>query len=196
MTIGDLSCEESLAAMVTAPVTQLVGESPLARHAVACPECGRVARVLIERDRSLALQAPAAAEPRMLGGYPTNLIRRRLAFQLLRAGSIAVAVMIGWLYIAQWVNPAVARYRERDATRAEVATFKLRCLTPDAAAALINPYLTGKQSGIFPRSPTVPAIVVRGTASQIAHASNVIAQFDFPEGGCPVKSPAPLSPAP
>jgi hypothetical protein len=64
-------------------------------------------------------------------------------------------------------------------------TITLRCLSPEQAADIINPYVRSRGSGYYMPNSRISAITVRGTADEVAKSRNLIGSFESdPSAAC------------
>jgi hypothetical protein len=186
-----LSCEQSLIALSSAPAGEIIGDSPLARHVAGCPDCSRVAQVVIQRERARSL----ALDPLTRGGDPVVVDDAAMIAQE-REGTVRFVrwVVIGVVAVAGWfgLGKAFDSFAPKG-TVVETMTIPLTCLKGDQARSLVQPYFTQRSDNISAFSDP-PALTLRGRASELAHAKSVIDEFEArykptAQGGCELIGP-------
>jgi 2-oxoglutarate dehydrogenase complex dehydrogenase (E1) component-like enzyme len=71
------------------------------------------------------------------------------------------------------------------ASRLRTETIALKCLSPEQAADIINPYVRSHGSNYYIGNSGVAAITVRGTADELAMSRDLIRQFESdPQASC------------
>jgi hypothetical protein len=177
MQSDSMSCEQSLAAMSTLPSSELAGDSPVARHAATCPQCSRVAQVVLERERSLS----RALDSLSSRGDPAVISETALlASERHAAGRFIRWLLVGALMVTVWFAlDDTLGTRERAAAAAmRVQTIDFSCLVPSDAEKLVEPYIRSNGHGIYPAPDEFRTITIRATPQEIATARVVIAKYD------------------
>jgi hypothetical protein len=191
-----VSCEQSLIALSSAPAGEIVGDSPLARHVATCPDCSRVAQVVLQRERGRSL----ALDPFTRGGDPVVVDDAAMIAQerhgkarFVRWLLIGALVGTGWLALDREVGPL-----NRKRPVIETLTVPLTCLKGDQARSLVQPYLVTRGDNIAAFSDP-PALTLRGTAGELSHVKGVIDEFEArykitSQGSCELVGPKVTAP--
>src|SRR3954471_21813228 len=99
MTPDLLSCEQSLKALSTLSATELQASRALSEHMAVCPDCARVATVVLERERALAV-ALASLAPR---GDPAVIAERSAVAADRRSTARFVKwILVGAMAVTVW----------------------------------------------------------------------------------------------
>lgn len=171
-----MNCDDYLSMLSTLPVEEM-GVGRAREHAVGCRDCDRVTRVVVERERSMQLAfgtLHSFVPAEQIAARALNASRRHMVALWYRIG-LGVALVSSGVYFVQSRNapalPAVPTEREM---------FPLRCISSEAAAELLRPFL-GKSGtlSIHPNS-RIGIIEVEAPVPQMAKARQVLERFDNP----------------
>lgn len=181
-----LSCRDSLQEMATAPATELVGDTPLARHIASCPDCSRVRSVVVERERSLAHaldSITSRADSQVITDAAILASERHGTARFVRwllIGALGVTI---WFALDNVWGPL-----GRPRSGMELMTVPLTCLAPKQGLELVKPYLV-RRGETAVASPDLPVLTLRGYPSELAGARSAIIDFEArfkvgPQGNC------------
>jgi type II secretory pathway component GspD/PulD (secretin) len=115
--------------------------------------------------------------------------RRRTGRVVVMLSGAALVVTI-WIAAATTIIPALNRADAGTASALRTETIPLRCLSPQQAADIIDPYVRTRGSTYYVPTSGISAITVRGNASQVAKARNLIAVFEEDPGAACRSTPA------
>ena len=177
------SCAECLTALSSMRLADLNRESGLVTHCSQCPTCSAVLSEFQLAERRLALTLaelrplpPSAAVAReaIMG---SEKFRRQMAARWFRAAlAIAALVLLG-TYVREevWM-----KHWPLGTTK----TISLRCMPPEAATALVTPYLRSGSPAVY-SVPGAQAITIRGTDREAARAISELETFESKFCGLP-----------
>ena len=171
-----LSCQDSMKELATSPASELVGDTPLARHLAGCPDCSRVGSVVLERERSLshALDSlTSRADPQVITDAAILASERHGTARFVRwllIGALGVTI---WFALNSILGPMD---RERKASATE--TIQFSCLPSQDAEKLIEPYLRSNGSVAYLPPTGFRGLTVRGTPDELATSKSLIAKVD------------------
>jgi hypothetical protein len=182
-------CAECLSALSTARLSDVTPGSAIALHAARCPACMQVVEEVRQSEYRLGLglnEAAAGHASRDLAwaAIEGSEFRRRQRIARWVRGGLAVAAMgVFGIFMESraGTDPATR-------PRVEVTTLRLRCLSSQAAADLVTPYLRSSGSIVY-RADDAHAITIRGRPAEIAAATGQIDRFDDPKE-CTLPAPA------
>lgn len=195
MTSDPISCDESLAALRSAPASELVRDTPVARHLSDCPDCSRVAEVVLERERSLGIALDSLsprADPVLVADRAAIAAERRGTARFFTWMLVAAMAVTAWFFLDDTLGT-----RERSAAAANrVETIRFECLTPAQAEGLIEPYVRSNGHGIYTPPEGIRGITIRAQPTEIGKARQLITEFDAQmrsekKGACTVAPPTP-----
>jgi hypothetical protein len=182
-------CAECLSALSTARLSDVTPGSASALHAARCPACMQVVEEVRQSEYRLALglnEAAAGHASRDLAwaAIEGSEFRRRQRIARWVRGGLAVAAMgvFGIFMESRAGSESSTR------PRVDVTTLRLRCLSSQAAADLVTPYLRSSGSIVY-RADDAHAITIRGRPAEIAAATSQIDRFDDPKE-CTLPAPA------
>jgi len=189
------TCAECLMALSTARVADINPGSAIALHCYTCPDCNRVADEVRYAEYRLASSLNEATPS--TGGYElaawalveSERVRRKRIARWIRGVLAVIALGI--------FGAAMEAFTEDDADRRQhliTETVELRCLSPEAAAELVTPYLRQSGSVVY-NARGIRAITIRGRVEEVAEAKMVVDRLDK-TGECivlPGTSPAPAT---
>lgn len=187
------TCEECLMALSTARVADIKPGSAIALHCYTCPACNRVADEVRYAEYKLAASLNEAT-PTTSGHElaATALVESERARRT-RIGrwirGVLTLIALGIFGAAMEAFTEDSRDRNQHLIN---DTVGLQCLSEEAAAELVTPYLRHSGSAVY-RSGGMNAITLRGRVEEVAAARTVLEQMDK-TGKCAV-SPA-TTPAP
>lgn len=185
-----MTCAEALAAISTASLRDIPADSPVMQHCADCPDCSRITTMVRSQEYDVANvlnNLPPMSDPIALAQQSVVSSRRR------KAGKIAVmltgAALVATTWIAAWMTiiPALNNADSRHASSLHTETIQLSCLSPQQAGDIINPYVRSHGSTFYVPSTGIRAITVRGSATEISNAREIIGQFESdPSAACRV----------
>lgn len=128
-----MNCDTYLSMLETLPVSELAyGDA--ADHATNCRDCGRVTRVVAERERNMLLAYGTISPPvptGLLAAHALELSRRqRIAFYYRFALAIAAVLSVLGFLMMKRIRPAIAR--------AEVSFVRVQCLSGEQAVEILQ----------------------------------------------------------
>ena len=177
------SCAECLTALSSMRLADLSRESGLVTHCSQCPTCSAVLSEFQLAERRLAITLaelrplpPSAAVAReaILG---SEKFGRRIAARWFRA---ALAIT-GLVLLGSYVREEIWLKRWPFAV---TETISLRCMPPDAATALVTPYLRSGNPAVY-SVPGAQAITIRGNDREAARAISELKTFESKFCGLP-----------
>jgi hypothetical protein len=152
------------------------------QHCAGCRDCGPLATQLRDREYEVASvlnSLPPMSNPISVAERAGSLARRR------RVGKVAVFFSGAALVVTIWTaifftgfGRAMMGIDNSGVPRLRTETIPLKCLSPDQAADIINPYVRSHGSTYYIGSSGVAAITVRGTADELAKSHALIRQFE------------------
>ncbi|MFL5500277.1 MAG: hypothetical protein ACJ79Q_03500 [Gemmatimonadaceae bacterium] len=184
-----MRCQEALSELATASLRDMQPDSEVMQHCSGCPDCGPLATQLRDREyraASLLNSLPPMSNPISVAERAGSLARRR------RIGKVAVFVSGAALVLTIWTAVFLTGFGRQvmgidhsGAPRLRTETIALKCLSPEQAADIINPYVRSHGSTYYIGSSGVAAITVRGTADELAKSHALIRQFESdPQASC------------
>jgi hypothetical protein len=184
-----MRCQQALSELATGSLRELRPESELMQHCASCPDCGPLATALRDREyngASVLNNLPPMSSPIAVAKRSGELARRR------RIGKVAVFVSGAALVATIWsavfltgFGRAMVGIDGSGASRLRTETIALKCLSPEQAADIINPYVRSHGSNYYIGNSGVAAITVRGTADELARSRDLIRQFESdPQASC------------
>ena len=189
------TCAECLTALSTARVADIRPGSAIALHCYTCPDCNRVADEVRYAEYRLAASLneamPSAGGPELAAWAlaESERVRRRRIARWIRGVLAVIALgLFGTAYEA---------FREDEGDRRQhliTETVELGCLTEQAAAELVTPYLRQNGSAVY-GSGGLRAITMRGRVEEVLEARMVLERLDK-TGECavsPATTPAPAT---
>jgi type II secretory pathway component GspD/PulD (secretin) len=165
------TCEQSLRALASLPAAEIQSNRALARHAEACPDCSRVAAVVLERERSLALALDSLrprTDPARLADTVALAAERHGTARFVKWLLIAAMAATAWFALDNTIGE-----HERKIADLRTETFQLNCLSPEQAEGLIEPYLRADGHGIY-FTNGVNSVTVRARPTELVRARQVI----------------------
>jgi hypothetical protein len=103
--------------------------------------------------------------------------RRRVGRVVVMLSGAALVVTI-WIAAATTIIPALNHADATTSSTLRTETISLRCLSPQQAADIINPYVRSRGSTYYVPTSGISAITVRGNASEVAKSRNLIGEFE------------------
>lgn len=171
-----MNCDDYLSLLETLPVEELT-RSRAGEHAASCRECGRVTRVVAERERNMMLAfgdvhsyVPAA----QTAASALRTSRRRKVALYYRVGlGLAGVATVLTLFLSRALPSAPRSVLLKE-------TFRLQCLSPDQAAEVLRPIvgLSGMIS-IRPASQ-LGIITVQTSPEMMGQVRSVLDRYDSP----------------
>lgn len=180
-----MNCHECLEEMATGSLRELTPESPVSRHAASCPDCGPLLTQLRDREYTAATilnNLPPLSNPISVAETAGQLSRRR------RIGRVAVTLTAIALGISIWfaadtMVPDFLRASIGQNPSLRTETIPLRCLSPQQAAELINPYVRSNGSTYYIAPTGIAAITVRASEAELRQVREVLGNFDNGRNG-------------
>jgi hypothetical protein len=170
-----MNCDDYLSMLATLPVDELA-DGRAREHADTCPECNRVTRVVVARERSMLAvygELPMAATAPEVAARALRTSRHRTVSLYYRIGlglSAAAALLYAVYARRDSATPPVPTVRE---------TIRLQCLSPEQAAEVLRPYL--HRTGSITIRPTPLGLIhVEATAKDMTTAHKILERFDNP----------------
>ncbi|MFL5510746.1 MAG: hypothetical protein ACJ79J_14260 [Gemmatimonadaceae bacterium] len=184
-----MRCQEALAELATGSLRELRADSELMQHCAGCPDCGPLATQLRDREYNAASvlnSLPPMSSPIAVAERAGELARRR------RIGKVAVfatgAALVATIWTAIFLTGfgrSMMGIDKSDSSSLRTETIALRCLSPEQAADIINPYVRSHGSTYYIGSSGVAAITVRGRPAELAKSRELIRQFESdPQASC------------
>lgn len=180
-----MNCDDYLAMLATLPADEL-DHGHVRGHAETCRDCARVTRVVMERDRNMALQmadaqslTPADASATFLA---TSRRRRVALFYRIGLGAAALVTITFMVTSTFFPQPLPQDFLSE--------TRRLKCLSPAQAARIARAKLSSSTARIAMRSndPT-GMITLGGTRAEVAAAMAMLDHLDNAEAStCTVPS--------
>jgi len=183
-----MTCEQCIAELATGSLRELAADSPVMSHCATCPDCAQLTTLLRDREyqaASVLNSLPPISNPISVAETAGRLSRRRRVGGLVVMASGTALVLTIWIAAATTVIPMMnsAEADGRNALRTE--TIPLTCLSPQQAGDIIDPYFRTRGSIYYVPTSGISAITVRGTASQVAKAKDLIRGFENdPKAAC------------
>ena len=179
-----MNCQECLDELSTMSLREIPADSPIMQHCVTCADCARLTTRLRDREYDAANvlnNFPPLSSPLSVAETATALSKRRRAgHYVVMLSGIAGGIII-WIVAATMIIPAMSRTGivagpSMSVLRTE--TIALRCLSPQQAADIINPYVRSHGSTYYMPTSGISAITVRGTADELARSRDLIRDFE------------------
>ena len=177
------TCAECLTELATARLSSIGQNALIVSHCSTCEQCARIAADLRVAERQLAVSLEEARPVRQSSDVASDALerserlRRRTTARWFRGALGILGLLILGTFIVEKRQPPPAL---------ETKTITLNCLTPDAATALVTPYLRAKGSAVWSISG-VRAITIRGAHVEIEQS---ISEMDAIESkSCAVPDP-------
>lgn len=175
-----MNCDQCLEELATGSLRELTPDSPVSRHAAACPDCGPLLTQLRDREYQAATilnNLPPLSDPIVVAETAGRLAqRRKMGGVVVTLTSIALAVSI-W-FAAYTLFPGLFA-GGHGAGGLQTETIPLSCLSPKQAGDVINPYVRGN-GRLYYIPSGVAAITVRATPSELGQVKDVLRNFDNP----------------
>lgn len=182
-----MNCQECLEELATGSLRDLQIDSPVMQHCAICPDCGPLATALREREYTAATvlnSLPPMSNPVTIASRAGVIARRR------KLGKIAVFATGIALVATVWMSILLTGIGKEmfgidDGPGLQTETIRLKCLSPEQAGELIEPYLRAHGRVYYASKSGVSAITVRGNLSEIATARLMISEFEGdPRAAC------------
>ena len=179
-----MRCEDCLVELATGSLRDLRPDSPIAQHCASCPDCGPLATMLRDREYNAATilnNLPPMSNPIDVAQSAAVMSHRR------RVGKVVVFLSGAALVATIWISLFLTDFGRqmmtggRAVSNLETETIPLACLSPREAGEIVRPYLGTRGSSYSIRyfgESRMPAIMVHGTAHQIARARASITEFE------------------
>ncbi|MBA3646070.1 MAG: hypothetical protein H0W63_07805 [Gemmatimonadaceae bacterium] len=177
MTPEPISCEQSLKALATLSAAELESSRALSDHAAACPDCARVAGIVLERERSLALAIDSLAprgDPAVIAGRAAIAAQRRGTAHLVKWILFAAMAATAWFAL----DSTIGTHERSVAASLKTETIRFSCLTPQQAESLIEPYVRTNGHAIY-FIPGIQGVTVRAMPAEIERSKTLIHEFDL-----------------
>ena len=162
------TCAECLTALSTTRLSDFARESALVVHCSQCASCAEVLSDFQLAERRLTATL-AELRPSSSSGIVASealagseRLRRRTAARWFR-GALAV---VGAFLLGSYVIEEVWR---KQGPVIITETIALKCMTTDAATAVVTPYLRSSGSAVY-QAPGARAITIRGTEGEATRA--------------------------
>jgi hypothetical protein len=185
-----MNCDAYLSMLATLPIDELA-YGRARDHAARCRDCDRVTRVVAERERNmliaftdLDLSVPAG----QVAARALVTSRRRTVALYYRIG-LGVAAVATILYIVTSRQaPSPLPLPSADVRE----TFRLHCLSPEQAAAVLRQVLPASGRVSFQPDSPLGIIKVEASPEEIEQARSVLERYDTPtESQCAVQLTVP-----
>ena len=185
-----MRCQECLAELATGSLRDLTPESEVMRHCATCPDCGPLATLLRDREYSAATilnTLPPISNPISVAETAGMVSHRR------RVGKVVVFLTGAALAATIFISISATNVGRmmfglsRDVPALETETIPLKCLTPEQAGQLVDPYLNTPGSTYSVASASegpVPVIIIHGTPRQIAKSLSLIREVERHPRAC------------
>jgi len=176
-----MNCKECLAALAESSVIEIHQNGSVREHSATCPECARVATLVMGAERDLAFafnsivsQVPAT---RTAEAAVTIEKRRRAGWLVSVAAALALVVVL-WVVWIRVLVPGARATAELATINQHTMTAGLDCLTSQQAGDLISPYVRSNGSVWYASKPPMKVITVRGTAEELKKVRELLQRFD------------------
>jgi type II secretory pathway component GspD/PulD (secretin) len=176
-----MTCEECLSELATGSLREMPPDSSVMLHCATCPDCSRLTTLLREREYNAANvlnNLPPMSNPITVAETSVRTAHRRRTGRVVVMLSGAALVVTIWIAAATTIIPALNRADAGTASTLRTETIPLRCLSPQQAADIIDPYIRTRGSIYYVPASGISAITVRGNASQLAKSRELIATFE------------------
>jgi hypothetical protein len=155
------------------------------QHCAVCADCGPLVTALRDREYTAATilnGLPPISNPISVAETAAMVSHRR------RLGKVAVfltgAALVATVTASLFVTNLGRSIVGADGPELRTETFPLKCLTPEQAGGMIEPYLRTNGAMYYPTPVGVSAITVRGTPAQIAKSRELIHEFENGPQAC------------
>ena len=176
-----MNCQECLAALATASVTELEQSDTVRQHYSTCPECSRVVKLVAEGERDLASVlngTPSAVPATLTAETAIAVAKRRRTGRILSMVFGALVVVTLWITWLRVIVPSMQATAEMARSNLLTETIKLRCLSSEQAGDLISPYVRTNGSLYYIAKAPLKVITVRATAEELRNVKTVLERFD------------------
>lgn len=185
-----MNCDDYLSMLSTVSVQEL-SQGRAREHADTCRDCDRVTRVVAEREYNMV-----TAYDNLYASVPATQTATRSVVMARREKLTSYVEWGVGLAIAATVL-AMVGFRmfpsEVQIPRIE-ATFRLQCLSPEQAAALLRPFLSSQASMVIRPSAPIGVITVDAPSADIEIARNILRTTDSPsQSQCAVQVTLPAT---
>lgn len=166
-----ITCEQSLKALATLSAAEIQSSRLIAQHTQTCSDCSRVASVVLERERSLGLALDSLsprADPARIADTVSLAAERHATARFIKWLLVGAMGATAWFALDSTIGD-----HERKVAALRTETFPLKCLSPQQAEGLIEPYIRADGHGIY-FTNGVAAVTVRALPSELAQAKRLI----------------------
>jgi len=189
-----MTCEECLSELATGSLREMPPDSAVMLHCATCPDCSRLTTLLRDREYNAANvlnNLPPMSSPITVAETSVRTAHRRRTGRVVVVLSGAALVVTIWIAAATTIIPALNHADATKSSTLRTETIPLRCLSPQQAADIINPYVRSRGSTYYVPTSGISAITVRGNASEVAKSRNLIGEFEEdPAAACRSTAPA------
>jgi hypothetical protein len=193
-----MNCAQVLSTLSTASLRDMTPDSDVMVHCDTCPDCARVTTILRDREYEAATVLnglPPMSNPISVAEQSVMTSKRRFLGRMAVIASGTALVATIWIAASLTIIPAL---NVADARRVPpplaTETMSLRCLSPQQAADIINPYVRSHGSTYYIPTTGISAIAVRGTPEELSKARSLIHDFEGdPKAACHVPGAGLLS---
>jgi len=176
-----MTCEECLSELATGSLREMPPDSSVMLHCATCPDCSRLTTLLRDREYSAANvlnDLPPMSNPITVAETSVRTAHRRRTGRVVVMLSGAALVVTIWIAAATTILPALRGADAGTGSALRTETIPLRCLSPQQAADIIDPYIRTRGSIYYVPTSGISAITVRGNASQLAKSRELLATFE------------------
>jgi type II secretory pathway component GspD/PulD (secretin) len=194
-----MTCEECLSELATGSLREMPADSSVMLHCATCPDCSRLTTLLRDREYNAANvlnNLPPMSNPITVAETSVRTAHRRRTGRVVVMLSGAALVVTIWIAAATTILPALRHADAGTGSALRTETIPLRCLSPEQAADVINPYVRARGSTYYIPTSGISAITVRGNASEVAKSRELLATFEEdPAAACRAPAAAVKKPA-
>jgi type II secretory pathway component GspD/PulD (secretin) len=176
-----MTCEECLSELATGSLREMPSDSSVMLHCATCPDCSRLTTLLRDREYNAANvlnNLPPMSSPLTVAETSVRTAHRRRVGRVAVMLSGAALVVTIWIAAATTIIPALNHADATTSSTLRTETIPLRCLSPEQAADIINPYVRSRGSTYYVPTSGISAITVRGNASEVAKSRDLLATFE------------------
>ena len=191
-----MNCQQCLAELATGSLRDLTPESEVMKHCATCPSCAPLTTLLREREYDAANvlnSLPPMSSPITVAQAAVRAGHRRRVGRVVVMLTGAALVATIWIAAATTFIPMMNRADLGRMTALRTETITLRCLSPQQAADIINPYVRSHGSTYYLPTSGISAITVRGTSAELAKSWRLIREFES-DPGASCRTPSAIKP--
>jgi hypothetical protein len=177
-----MTCEECLSELATGSLRDLPSDSAVMQHCATCPDCSRLTTLLRDREYNAANvlnNLPPMSNPITVAEASVSTAHRRRVGRVVVMISGAALIITIWIAAATTIIPRLNRADTQVGSSVlRTETMPLKCLSPQQAADIINPYVRSRGSTYFVPTSGISAITVRATGEELTKSRNLIREFE------------------